>query len=627
MKRKVTTSIYAPLRWLSLVVVMFVCAQWAFANTNTFYYNATATSSPQAAGKVYISDASTTNPGYQVGSHSTGNKNFRFIGNTGYVTLYMYAEPVNEFHLFQNWTYDGQVISTSPQYSTTVSINPPDQRKYLNFTANFLDQTGLIRVRSANPGRGSVTISNPDNKDEETVTLTAIPDASNGVLFEGWTKDNGTQFVSTDNPYVLVANSNTQGTYVAHFTEPAEKVFVRLQNKKTGRFISFYGDRGGDGTIAHYRTMSDQSRQDGFDFNKCWKLIPASEAQGNPETVFLFAGQSGGAGITWGADMSAHGKAYTSLIHEEGYSTNSHMLRMEKSGDIYRIFTTFTYSYKPLIGQTQTVTFNSYFCDEGDQGSGYLMMKSIDDLSDGSADWYVYALNENTTEGAFGANTKAKFTRDGKYYTTMFTDFPYKCIDGVTAYYLDIDREEFEHELEEHKVHFTVVPEGKVPAYMAVVLECDAIQNDFTSNKTVVNRLVPLTEDVPQIINPSLHFLKGYVSENNSKITNNFSTMYVLSVDDPSKENHLGFYHYSGANMTPNKAYLDTHIDVSNNPNAAQMTFVFGKDNEGNTNKIILHDMMVADEDAPIYDLLGRKITGILPKGIYIRNGKKFIVK
>lgn len=35
----------------------------------------------------------------------------------------------------------------------------------------------------------------------------------------------------------------------------------------------------------------------------------------------------------------------------------------------------------------------------------------------------------------------------------------------------------------------------------------------------------------------------------------------------------------------------------------------------------------VSDEDAPIYNLHGHKVSGNLPAGIYIRNGKKFIVR
>jgi hypothetical protein len=612
MKRKVTTSIYAPLRWLSLVVVMLVSVQGALANTNTFYYNATATSSPQAAGKVYISSTSNNNPPYQNGSSTTGTQNFDYVGNSGNITLYMYAQPRSDSYLFQNWTYNNQVVSTNPSYNVTVTVTSQNSwsPNRFNYTANFISQMGLIKVRTDNPDRGSVTISNPNNGMEDVVTLNALPDVSNGVLFEGWKKDSGTEFVSTDNPLVLTVSDETKGTYVAHFTEPADNVFVRLQNKKTGRFLSFYGDRNGRGADVHNRTIQGNTAQDGFKFDACWKLISAADAQGNPETVFRRAGHPGGTGITWGADLVAHGLAYSSLIHEG--STNRHMLRMEQSGNTFRIFTTFTNS---------GVTFNSYFCDEG---GNWLVMKSMDQI-DESAEWYIYTLDENSTVGAFGANAKEKYTREGKYYTTMYTDFPYQCKDGVKVYYLTKD--DNENVETEHVVHFTEITNGMVPANMAVVLECPTPQNDISSTNVVCNRLIPLITEVPQIINPGLHPLKGYVSVNGSTVPNDYSTMYVLSYDDPSKENHLGFYHYSKSAMTPNKAYLEIPKDVAENNNVTVTSFVFGKDSQEETDKITVYNLFVADDDAPIYDLLGRKVEGILPKGIYIRNGKKFIVK
>ena len=138
----------------------------------------------------------------------------------------------------------------------------------------------------------------------------------------------------------------------------------------------------------------------------------------------------------------------------------------------------------------------------------------------------------------------------------------------------------------------------------------------------MLNRLVPLTETVAPIINEGEHFLKGYVSVNGDTRANNKETMYVLSFGKT-----LGFYLYSKDNMNPNKAYLDTRVALEDYPNSSSVTFAFGRDTEGETNKITTHNVMVDDDYAPVYDLLGRQMVGDLPKGIYIRNGKKFVVK
>lgn len=614
MKRKVTTSIYAPLRWLSLVVVMLVSAlSEVQANTGDYYYyNAKATANPTSAGKVYISSEATQNPPFQSSTSTTGKQSQYGVGGS-LVTLYMYAQENNENWIFQNWTYNGEVVSTSTSYNTTLPFDGDNSNPTLfNFTANFLAQTGLIRVRSDNVNLGTVSINPRENIEGNTVTLNAIPDASNGVLFLGWKKDNESEYCSRNNPYILTANNETKGVYTAFFSDPAEKVFVRLQNKATGRFISFYGNQI---VGPHIRSYDGNTVQDGFVFTNSLKMLSASEAQGNPETVFLQSGHPAGTGVTTDADLAANRTQYSNLL-DDNHHTNQYMLSIVKSGDSYHIYTVFKFD-----DNGTEFNVNSFLCDEG---GDWLVMKSMDQI-DESAEWYIYALDENSTVGAFGANAKEKYTREGKYYTTMYTDFPYQCKDGVKAYYLTKD--DNENVETEHVVHFTEIANGMVPANMAVVLECPTPQNDISSTNVVCNRLIPLFTDVPQIINPGLHPLKGYVSVNGSTVSNDYSTMYVLSYDDPSKENHLGFYHYSKSAMTPNKAYLEIPKVVAENNNVTVTSFVFGKDSQEETDKITVYNLFVADEDAPVYDLLGRKVEGILPKGIYIRNGKKFIVK
>ena len=193
---------------------------------------------------------------------------------------------------------------------------------------------------------------------------------------------------------------------------------------------------------------------------------------------------------------------------------------------------------------------NSYFCDEG---TGWLVMKTTDGLSEDvlkSSEWTVYILDENTVEGAFGANTKAKYTKEGKYYTTMYTDFPYKLQDGVNAYYL-VFNSEFTDITD--RVVFTQVEGDVVPANLAVVLECPAVQNSATSG-TVVNRLLPLPANTQSnvSVNEGDNYIKGYICLDGKKTENDKVRMYVLS----SKNDKLGFYHSTATYMTPNKAYL-----------------------------------------------------------------------
>ena len=492
-----------------------------------------------------------------------------------------------------------------------------------NYYAVFRQQTGLIKVRSTDESKGSVSINNSDNTEGQEVTLTAYPDVSNGVMFLGWKKNNTNtgEYVSKDNPLKLTAGSDTEGTYYAYFSDAADKAYIRLRNKKTGRFLSFYGNNTETKAPAHKRIFDSNSYQDGFIFTGSLKMISATDAQGNPETVFLRTGHSAGTGVMNGVDLTAHEVKYSTLVGANT-SNNQYMLTIENRNGNYRIFTPFSFQ----DGSNQVI-LSSYLCDEGEgQNQNYAVMKT--EVTGEEADWELYSLDETTTEGAFGANTKAKFTKDGMYYTTMYTDFPYKMLDGVNAYYLEF-KEELTHITD--VVVFTQVEGDIVPANTAVILECQKVQNDISSTSTVTNRLLPLlpnAEGTGQIVNEGANFLKGYISVNGSTVANNKKRMYVLSAN---KEGVLGFHPYSKDNMTPNKAYLlaPEATDEQIAEYSKKVTFSFGEveeEDEGTVTKIQMSEEVVNEADGDIYDLLGRKVENP-GRGIYIKNNKKFVVK
>ncbi|MBQ4222347.1 MAG: hypothetical protein II674_00715, partial [Prevotella sp.] len=111
--------------------------------------------------------------------------------------------------------------------------------------------------------------------------------------------------------------------------------------------------------------------------------------------------------------------------------------------------------------------------------------------------------------------------KDGKYYTTMYTAFPYQCLDNVKAYTVDAI-------LDDGSIHIVEVPDGIVPAYTAVLLEC-------TSTEPSSNRLLPLTSDPAALTGTNL--LKGEIwlydgeQEDESAFRTKFdpATMRVLS--------------------------------------------------------------------------------------------------
>ncbi|MDY4668070.1 MAG: hypothetical protein SO359_09195, partial [Prevotella sp.] len=106
-----------------------------------------------------------------------------------------------------------------------------------------------------------------------------------------------------------------------------------------------------------------------------------------------------------------------------------------------------------------------------------------------------------------------------KYYTTMYTAFPYECLDGVKAYTVDKINAD-------GTVHLKEITSGKVPSKTAVVLACN-------STKPNENRLLPLLEEPAAVEGDNL--LKGEIWLKNEKKTEDkyrtkfdASTMRVL---------------------------------------------------------------------------------------------------
>lgn len=607
--------------------------------TSTYYYKATVTAKMSdgttGGGKVYVTTNSSASPSYTSTSSTTGTQSQDIMGSNGFRTFYYYASA-DDGYIFSHWTDDTWDNSKHAENSTDGvsyfntgrsynSQSKGDPTTFQSF-AIFKKQNGVIKVQTSDASRGTVNISDINNDYGDEVTISATPDAQNGIKFLGWKKNNTDEgeYVSTANPYTLTASAETEGTYYAYFSTPSPAVFCRIKNNATGKFLSIFG--GADKRAeSHTRTLDNNTRIDGFVFKNCLKLISAEEAQGNPTTVFKLTGSSSGQGTSVGVNLAAQGVSYLNYVN------NNHdydLVLQTNANGTSKIFAPFTLDSS--ISQ-----MNSYFCDEG---GNWVVMKTTDGLGDDvvkSSEWTVYILDENTVDGAFGANAKAKYTKDGMYYTTMYTDFPYQLLDGVKAYYLHTT--EGAYNRERNVVIFQEIKE-KVPANMAVILECQVEQNLAGDITDVKNRLLPLTESVePLIENEQDNYLKGYLSLDGKRTDNDTKHMYVLSI----KNDILGFYHSSGTSMTPNKAflYVPDFADDSETANLAKnVSFSFGEpednsDNSEATGIELSNQMVDEDESAPVYNLNGSKVAEgkaaekMLRPGVYVKKGKKFVVK
>lgn len=86
-------------------------------------------------------------------------------------------------------------------------------------------------------------------------------------------------------------------------------------------------------------------------------------------------------------------------------------------------------------------------------------------------------------------------------------------------------------------------------------------------------------------------------------------------------DGRVKFYYMSNQVLAANKAYYEYKGTTS----AKSLVFRFDDDNI--STGISLPETIETTGDAVIYDLSGRRVAGTAKKGVYIRNGKKFIVK
>ena len=106
---------------------------------------------------------------------------------------------------FNNWTENGNVVSTNASYTFTVNANR-------NLVAHFTGNTYTVTV-SANPANGGTVTGGGTFTYGQTCTVTAT--VNNGFTFINWT-DNGS-FVSSNLTYTFTVTSNCN--LVAHFTQ------------------------------------------------------------------------------------------------------------------------------------------------------------------------------------------------------------------------------------------------------------------------------------------------------------------------------------------------------------------------------------------------------------------------
>ena len=214
--------------------------------------------------------------------------------------------------------------------------------------------------------------------------------------------------------------------------------------------------------------------------------------------------------------------------------------------------------------------------------------------------------------------------RDGKYYTTLYVDFPFQIKGDVKAYTIEGVEAKNTDGYYFAKVKKLAQQGDVVPAQTAVVLECN-------STNPADNQLLPQGDEK---FNPSNNRLCGtFFGEAINGLTvkdgagaernvthDNIRAFNINTVDT---RNPIGFYKLKSSVTTipGNKAFL-----VLTNAEAQAKGFVLEFEDGGTTGIETIESSKHSTEDGVYYDLQGRRVENPT-RGVYIVNGKKVVIK
>ena len=214
--------------------------------------------------------------------------------------------------------------------------------------------------------------------------------------------------------------------------------------------------------------------------------------------------------------------------------------------------------------------------------------------------------------------------RDGKYYTTLYVDFPFQIKGDVKAYTIEGVEAKNADGYYFAKVKKLAQQGDVVPAQTAVVLECN-------STNPADNQLLPTGDETPETSNNRLcgTFFGGTINGLTVKdgAGNDYNVMHdnirAFNINTADSRNPIGFYKVNSTVTTipGNKAFL-----VLTNAEAQAKGFVLEFEDGGTTGIETIENSKHSTESGIYYDLQGRRVENPT-RGVYIVNGKKVVIK
>ncbi len=214
--------------------------------------------------------------------------------------------------------------------------------------------------------------------------------------------------------------------------------------------------------------------------------------------------------------------------------------------------------------------------------------------------------------------------RDGKYYTTLYVDFPFQIKGDVKAYTIEGVEAKNADGYYFAKVKKLAQQGDVVPAQTAVVLECN-------STNPADNQLLPTGDETPETSDNRLcgtffgAAINGLTVKDGTGTERNVThdNIRAFNINTADSRNPIGFYKLNNTVTTipGNKAFL-----VLTNAEAQAKGFVLEFEDGSTTGIETIENSKHSTEDGVYYDLQGRRVENPT-RGVYIVNGKKVVIK
>lgn len=589
------------------------------------YYAKVNVSAESGKGKVYASaeSADPADDAYQE-SMSVSNK-----ASSQSVTFNLWAKPADGM-AFSHWEKDGVETTDPANCQITVTSSSKDEANptLASYVAKFIERPA-VTLNVVNSGFGTATISKRENKIGDEVTLTATLNKVSQygcrhlmAEFIGWQNAEG-EIVSTDMSYTFTITKEDEITAVFRDKNSLKQSgYFRVRNI-FNRVLTIVGNYEYEsvGTSANYLDgLLHWSCPDDIVLSEFFGRFNQGTDEGTKENPGIDV-ESLASGVIYikgdalNADAGSNEDAITK-VNAYGQGTDTYtMTRYNltvKGSDVpgyYILYGGFSAGLK-MTHFEQDVEVNGgkehwYYCrpllgrcQVGDPFS-WMAIQPLDE--------------EHIDEFWFGASADESMCFDGGYWTSMFTSFPYECRDGVEAYYaseaVTLDGITY---IQLRKVGTVVPPETPV------LLKCQGLRSRQ-------NRLLPLDPDAEYSAVEG-NLLVGLYQlwtdkDGNGREVFDETRMRVFGTDS---NGNLGFYKLAaGTELKANKVYLDmSKLTV---PASGSMRIMIDNEDAAGIENVIGAE--TRQDDNAIYDFLGRRVTNPLPGTIYIRNGKKFVLK